>query len=77
MTECFLHLSPLLSGHELEQTPGDSEGQDPWCGPDSVFVEILSLFCVECGKDRGGVIEGELPEGTESSVYTVLLCLRF
>lgn len=49
----------------------------PWCGPDSVFVEILSLFCVECGKDRGGVIEGELPEGTESSVYTVLLCLRF
>ena len=27
MTECFLHLSPLLSGHEFEQTPGDSKGQ--------------------------------------------------
>ena len=29
----------------------------PRCGPDSVIAEILSLFCVECGKDRGGVME--------------------
>lgn len=40
-----------------------------WCGPDSVTVEILSLFCVECGKDRDGVM-GERCQRGQNHLFT-------